>query len=205
MGTKLRLMMAVFAAMCLALAVGCSDEDEQISSQRSDIVRFLTSTHVPRLVAEEDKESSLEAEPPFYEKLNQDLYRYVANYYDSNRSSRTMVDKGDQVSLTYTAYIFRGGMPRVDNVYISNDTAVISQLKQAGLNAEYWSAEPLVVTLGESNIIKGVSQSLVGCRQGDQVEVYMTFEEAYEDKVVGIVPHKSAVAWFYTIDAVVKK
>lgn len=205
MGTKLRLMMAVFAAMCLALAVGCSDEDEQISSQRSEIVRFLTSTHVPRLVAEEDKESSLEAEPPFYEKLNQDLYRYVANYYDSNRSSRTMVDKGDQVSLTYTAYIFKGGMPRVDNVYISNDTAVISQLKQAGLNAEYWSAEPLVVTLGESNIIKGVSQSLVGCRQGDQVEVYMTFEEAYEDKVVGIVPHKSAVAWFYTIDAVVKK
>lgn len=205
MGTKLRLMMAVFAAMCLALAVGCSDEDEQITSQRSDIVRFLTSTHVPRLVAEEDKESSLEAEPPFYEKLNQDLYRYVANYYDSNRSSRTMVDKGDQVSLTYTAYIFKGGMPRVDNVYISNDTAVISQLKQAGLNAEYWSAEPLVVTLGESNIIKGVSQSLVGCRQGDQVEVYMTFEEAYEDKVVGIVPHKSAVAWFYTIDAVVKK
>lgn len=205
MGTKLRLMMAVFAAMCLALAVGCSDDDEQITSQRSDIVRFLTSTHVPRLVAEEDKESSLEAEPPFYEKLNQDLYRYVANYYDSNRSSRTMVDKGDQVSLTYTAYIFRGGMPRVDNVYISNDTAVISQLKQAGLNTEYWSAEPLVVTLGESNIIKGVSQSLVGCRQGDQVEVYMTFEEAYEDKVVGIVPHKSAVAWFYTIDAVVKK
>ncbi len=205
MGTKLRLMMAVFAAMCLALAVGCSDDDEQITSQRSDIVRFLTSTHVPRLVAEEDKESSLEAEPPFYEKLNQDLYRYVANYYDSNRSSRTMVDKGDQVSLTYTAYIFRGGMPRVDNVYMSNDTAVISQLKQAGLNAEYWSAEPLVVTLGESNIIKGVSQSLVGCRQGDQVEVYMTFEEAYEDKVVGIVPHKSAVAWFYTIDAVVKK
>ena len=205
MGTKLRLMMAVFAAMCLALAVGCSDDDEQITSQRSHIVRFLTSTHVPRLVAEEDKESSLEAEPPFYEKLNQDLYRYVANYYDSNRSSRTMVDKGDQGSLTYTAYIFRGGMPRVDNVYISNDTAVISQLKQAGLNAEYWSAEPLVVTLGESNIIKGVSQSLVGCRQGDQVEVYMTFEEAYEDKVVGIVPHKSAVAWFYTIDAVVKK
>lgn len=93
----------------------------------------------------------------------------------------------------------------MDNVYISNDTAVISQLKQAGLNTEYWSAEPLVVTLGESNIIKGVSQSLVGCRQGDQVEVYMTFEEAYEDKVVGIVPHKSAVAWFYTIDAVVKK
>ena len=30
-------------------------------------------------------------------------------------------------------------------------------------------------------------------------------EEAYEDKVVGIVPKKSAVAWFYTIDSVVKK
>ena len=205
MGKKFRLIVAMCAVVGLALAVGCSEDDVEVTSQRDDIVRFLTSTHVPRLVAEEDIETSLDAQPSFYQKLNIDLYRYIATYYDAGRDNRAMIDGGDEVSLTFTAYTFTGGMPRTENVYFSNDTAVISQLKQAGLNPEYWSAEPLVVKIDETNKIKGVSKSLIGCREGDKVEVYMTLEEAYEDKVVGIVPKKSAVAWFYTIDSVVKK
>lgn len=204
MGMKLRLMFAAVAVVCLSLAVGCSDDDEQVTSQRNDIVRFLTSTHVPRLVAEEDMDSSLEDKPYFYEKLNIDLYRYIATYYDEGREAKAMVDEGDEVSLTFTAYNFTGGVLRSENVYISNDTNMISQLKGSGLNPEYWSTEPLVVNLGRTNIIKGVSASLIGCREGDKVEVYMTYEEAYEDKVVGMVPHKGAVAWHYTIDSVIK-
>lgn len=205
MDMKLRLIIAVFAVVGLAFVVGCSDEDEDLATQRNDIVQFLTSSHVPRLIAKEDISSSLEENPEFYEMLNIDLYRYISTYYDAERESRPMIDAGDEVSLTYTAYTFTGGVPRTENVYISNDTAVISQLKQAGLNPEYWSQEPLVVKLDETNIIKGVSQSLIGCRQGDKVEVYMTLEEAYKDKVVGMVPHKSAVAWYYTIDLVTKR
>ena len=205
MGMKQRLIMAVFAFVGLAFAVGCSKDDMTVSSQRNDIVRFLTSSHVPRLVAEEEMENSLEAQPEFYQKLNIDLYRYISTYYDSGRDKRAVIDDGDEVTLTFTAYTFSGGMPRTENVYLSNDAAVIEQLRQAGLNTEYWSTEPLVVKLGETNIIKGVSKSLIGCREADKVEVYMTFEEAYQNKVIGIVPFESAVVWHYTIDSVIKR
>ena len=196
--------MAIFALVGLALAVGCSDDDTELTSQRTDIVRFLTSSHVPRLIAEEDVMNSLEVNPEFYETLNRDLYRYVADYYNEEREERPLVERGDEVSLTFTAYTFTGGMPTKANAYYSNDSTILAQLKESGLNAEYWSEEPLVINLGSTNIINGVAESLIGCRQGDSVEVYMTYEEAYKNKVVGIVPHRSAVAWFYTIDSVVK-
>ena len=205
MDMKQRLIIAVFAVVGLAFVVGCSKDDTVLSSQRNDIVRFLTSSHVPRLVAEEDMESSLEAQPEFYQKLNVDLYRYISTYYDAGRDSRTMIDENDEVTMTFTAYTFTGGIPRTENIYLSNDAAVIEQLKQAGLNSEYWSAEPLVVKLGETNIIKGVSKSLIGCREADKVEVYMTFEQAYQNKVIGVVPFESAVVWHYTIDSVIKR
>ena len=196
--------MAIFALMGLTLAVGCSDDDTELTSQRDDIVRFLTSTHVPRLIAQEDVANSLEVNPEFYEKLNLDLYRYVADYYNEERESRTLVEPGDEVSLTFTAYTFTGGMPRAATAYYTNDSTVLAELRELGLNTEYWSAEPLVINLGSTSIINGVKESLIGCREGDSVEVYMTYEEAYKNKVVGIVPHHSAVAWYYTIDSVVK-
>ena len=196
--------MAIFALVGLALAVGCSNDDSEVTSQRNDIVRFLTSSHVPRLIAQEDVMNSLEVNPEFYEKLNLDLYRYVADYYNEERESRKLVERGDEVSLTFTAYTFTGGMPRAANAYYSNDSTVLAELRGLGLNAEYWSEEPLVINLGSTNIINGVAESLIGCREGDSVEVYMTYEEAYKNKVVGIVPHRSAVAWYYTIDSVVK-
>ncbi len=196
--------MAIFALLGLTVAVGCSNDDTELTSQRADIVRFLTTTHVPKLVAEEDVANSLEVNPEFYEQLNLDLYRYIADYYNEERQERKVVERGDEVSLTFTAYIFTGGMPRTANVYYTNDSTQLAQLQELRLNTEYWSAEPLVVNLGTSNIINGITESLVGCREGDSVEVYMTYEEAYEDRVVGIVPHRSAVVWCYTIDSVVK-
>ena len=46
--------------------------------------------------------------------------------------------------------------------------------------------------------------SLDGCREGDEVEAYMTFDAAYGDDVVGIVPKESAVLWVYSVDKVNK-
>lgn len=79
---------------------------------------------------------------------------------------------------------------------------MINALREAGLNADYWDVEPLTIKIGETNIIKGVTTSLIGCREGDSVEAYMTLDAAYEDDVVGVVPKESSVAWFYTIDSV---
>ena len=108
--------------------VACTDDDDAIESQRSDIVRYLTSTHVPRLISAEDAESSLEVDPPFYDAIDRVVYRYIYNYYDEGRDERSLVEWGDEVELTYTAYVFTGGVPRIESIYASNDADVIEAL-----------------------------------------------------------------------------
>jgi FKBP-type peptidyl-prolyl cis-trans isomerase 2 len=80
----------------------------------------------------------------------------------------------------------------------------IAALVKKGLDPEFWSEEPLVVKLGTTNIIKGVEKALIGCREGDEVEIYMTFVTGYDDLAVGMVPKDSSVAWMLTISSVKK-
>ncbi|MBE6200315.1 MAG: FKBP-type peptidyl-prolyl cis-trans isomerase [Rikenellaceae bacterium] len=202
---KLKSLLAMLAVAAMMTVVGCNDNDTKIESQRTTIERFLTSSHQPRLIAESDVPNSIEYNPPFYEKLSQDIYRYVATYYDEDRDLREEVEMGDMVELTFTAYIFNGSQPSLKMVYYTNEASIISSLSAEGLNTQYWVAEPLVLNLGESNIIKGVERSLLGCREGDKVEVYMTYEAAYDKDAVGVIEKETSVAWIYTIDKVVKR
>lgn len=199
---KLRLLISLVAAVSLFFAAGCSDEEDVADTQRTSIVSYLTSSHVPRLIAVEDVGQALERNPAFYERLEYNTFRYIATYYDEDRAAKRAVQPGDEVLLTFTAYIFTGSAPQLSSVYLTNDQSIIDALRGAGLNTEYWSAEPLRVKIGQTDIIKGVELSLLGCHVGDSVEVYMTVDAAYGDDVVGVVPKESSVAWFYTIDAI---
>lgn len=190
------------AAISVVLLAGCNDEEDAVGSQRQNIVRYLTSSHEPRLIAESDVENSLEFQPPFYEQVDYNVYRYIATYYDEGRDARQEVKWGDQVQLTYVGYRFTGSQPQLNTVYTTNDESVLAQLKEAGLNIDYWNTEPLTIILGRSDIIKGVEISLQGCRLGDLVEVYMTYEAAYDKNVVGVLPKESSIAWIYTIDKI---
>lgn len=201
---KWRAIYAVLSAISLVIAAGCSDDEVDVAeNQRSSIVSYLTGSHSPRLIAVEDVPNSMSPNPPFYERLEYNTFRYVASYYDEGRDAKRALAVGDEVALTYVAYSFSGGAPSLANVYATNDASVLAQLREGGLNTEYWSVEPLKVKIGETNIIKGVELSLIGCREGDVVEAYMTLDAAYGDDVVGVVPEETAVAWFYTIDSVV--
>lgn len=199
-----RLTIAILAVAGMMSMAACSDNDTTIESQRTSIVRYLTATHVPALVSAEDAENSLDPEPAFYDRIGQDVYRYIATYYDEGRDARAVAEQGDEVDITYTAYVFTGGVPRVSSVYASNDPATIAELVAEGLDAEYWTTDPLSVKLGSTDIIKGVVRSLEGCREGDEVEAYMTLDAAYGDDVVGVVPKESAVVWTYRVDRVRK-
>lgn len=190
------------SAISVVLLAGCNDEEDAVGSQRQNIVRYLTSSHEPRLIAESDVENSLEFQPPFYEQVDYNVYRYIATYYDEGRDARQEVKWGDQVQLTYVGYRFTGSQPQLNTVYTTNDESVLAQLKEAGLNIDYWNTEPLTIILGRSDIIKGVEISLQGCRLGDLVEVYMTYEAAYDKNVVGVLPKESSIAWIYTIDKI---
>ena len=199
---KLKLFTSLCAILCLIVAVGCADNVDIADTQRTNIERYLTSSHVPRLINVTEVENSLERNPAFYERIDYSLYRYIATYYDAGRVSKPAIKQGDEVTITFTAYVFTGSAPTLASVYMTNDQSVINALGQMGLNTDYWEAEPLTIKIGQTNIIKGVTTSLIGCREGDVVEAYMTLDAAYDNKVVGVVPKGSSVAWFYTIDSV---
>lgn len=199
---KMRLPIFLLVVLCLSYVVGCNDVDEIVGKQREDIERYLTSTHAPRLVSAEQAEQ--DGSRDFYDIFELNTYRYIATYYDEGRDAKVEVEYGYELNLSLTAYVFTGSVPRAEAVYFTNEESMITRLAELGLNTEYWTTDPVVIKLGDTNIIKGVEQSLLGCREGDRVEVYMTLETAYESEAVGIVPSNSSVVWIFTITSVEK-
>jgi FKBP-type peptidyl-prolyl cis-trans isomerase 2 len=106
---------------------------------------------------------------------------------------------GSEIEIRYTAYKFAGRKPSTSAIYMTNDPEQIAELVEDGLNADYWSEEPMKIKLGTTKIIKGLEISLLGCREGDIAEVYMTQPASYDNKDMGIVEKSSAIMWEYTI------
>lgn len=187
----------------LLLLAGCSQEEETLPNQRNSIVSFLTSTHAPQLISEEAVAESPDENPPFYTAKGNTVYRYISNYYDSGRASRAEVKSGSRVSITFRAYVFSmRNITDSDMPFFTNDPDLEQALYEAGLTPGVWKFEPMELTLGQSGIIKGLELALLGCRQGDEVECYMTYNMAYGDTNFATIPRESAVAVFFTVNGV---
>ena len=187
----------------LLLLAGCSQEEETLPNQRNSIVSFFTSTHAPQLISEEAVAESPDENPPFYTAKGNTVYRYISNYYDSGRASRAEVKSGSRVSITFRAYVFSmRNITDSDMPFFTNDPDLEQALYEAGLTPGVWKFEPMELTLGQSGIIKGLELALLGCRQGDEVECYMTYNMAYGDTNFATIPRESAVAIFFTVNGV---
>lgn len=193
------------ALMVMAL-VSCNNENDTVlTSQQTSISRYLTTSHQPKLIPESEIANALDNEPQFYTNWELDIYRYIATYYDEGREDKAVVERGSEIAITYKAYIFSGSKPTMDNLYATNDAATIAELEAQGLNTSYeWSDEPMVVTMGREEILPGLETALIGCVEGDSVEIYLTFDAAYGKHYVGMVPAKSAVVWYIDIVSVTK-
>ena len=195
------------AVALIAMAiVSCSNENDTVlTSQQTSISRYLTTSHQPKLIPEAEIANALDNEPQFYTNWELDIYRYIATYYDEGREDKAVVERGSEIAITYKAYIFSGSKPTMANLYATNDAATIAELEAQGLNTSYeWSDEPMVVTMGREEILPGLETALIGCVEGDSVEIYLTFDAAYGKHYVGMVPAKSAVVWYIDIVSVTK-
>ena len=195
------------AVALIAMAiVSCSNENDTVlTSQQTSISRYLTTSHQPKLIPEAEIANALDNEPQFYTNWELDIYRYIATYYDEGREDKAVVERGGEIAITYKAYIFSGSKPTMANLYATNDAATIAELEAQGLNTSYeWSDEPMVVTMGREEILPGLETALIGCVEGDSVEIYLTFDAAYGKHYVGMVPAKSAVVWYIDIVSVTK-
>lgn len=191
----------VVVALAAAFVVSCSNENDSVlTTQQNKIASYLTSSHQPRLISESEVSASLDSEPQFYTQWGLDIYRYIATYYDEGRDEWQEVTSRSTIEIVYTAYVFPNAKPTIANMYATNDPDSIAELEKLGLNTEYeWTTDPMVVTLGKEEVLPGLETALVGCREGDSVEIYLTYDEAYGKHYVGMVPAKSAVVWFIDI------
>ena len=191
----------VVVALAAAFVVSCSNENDSVlTTQQNKIASYLTSSHQPRLIPESQVSASLDSEPQFYTQWGLDIYRYIATYYDEGRDEWQEVTSRSTIEIVYTAYVYPNAKPTIANMYATNDPDSIAELEKLGLNTEYeWTTDPMVVTLGKEEILPGLETALVGCREGDSVEIYLTYDEAYGKHYVGMVPAKSAVVWFIDI------
>ena len=191
----------VVVALAAAFVVSCSNENDSVlTTQQNKIASYLTSSHQPRLIPESEVSASLDSEPQFYTQWGLNIYRYIATYYDEGRDEWQEVTNRSTIEIVYTAYVFPNAKPTIANMYATNDPDSIAELEKLGLNTEYeWTTDPMVVTLGKEEKLPGLETALVGWREGDSVEIYLTYDEAYGKHYVGMVPAKSAVVWFIDI------
>ena len=179
MNKVLKISLSVVVALAAVVAMSCSNEsDQKLISQQSAISNYLKGSHKPKLIPEEELSSSLDEQPEYYVQWGLDLYRYIATMYAEGRDSWVEIDADSSVAIRYKAYIFTNGAPSVSALYATN---------------------PYVIQLGTTDVIEGLEQALVGCREGDSVEIYMTYEMAYGKQFIGMIPSRSSVVWYVDI------
>ncbi len=172
---------------------GCDGGEDVLPGQQSDYAKYLASTHVPRLLSEEEARESLDRDPAFYTTYEQCVFRYIRNFYDPERPQRAEAEAGDVVELTKLS------MP-----FFSNNAEFEQAFYAAGLTPGVWSFEPLKVELGRTPIIKGLELALPGVRERDTVEIYMTYNMAYGGKPFGLLPEQSPVAAVAVVETITK-
>lgn len=189
--------------LSLALAVlsgGCSDEKDILPEQRQKLVSYLEKTHSPALIPEASVGE--EGQLPFYTTAGGTVYRYIVNYYRPNRESYPEVTAASKVTVTFRAYVF-GYSNITDSTFpfYSNDPLLQKAYEDLGLTPGAWSFEPLTLDM-RGDILNGLRHALLGCRAEDEVEAYMTYNEAFGDKYFTTIPRESPVAWYFTVESV---
>ena len=186
---------AIIAMLAIALlSISCNnDADTVLASQQKAIENYLTGSHNPRLI--EENAESMEDQPQFYTHWALNVFRYIATYYDEGRDSKPAISKGTTFDIKYSAYTFKSSKPKLDDLFATNDQAKIDELYRGYDDETILSSDPMRITLGNGDLVSGLERALEGCREGDKIEVYLTYEAAYGKKYIGMVPSKSAVMW----------
>ncbi len=199
----MRLFYNILLLVTLALGVaGCNNTEEENLEQRDDIITYLTTSHSPTLIAWGTY--SLENEPKYYFTSGVATFMYISTYYYTDRELNTKITNGSNISITYTLYDFEDiTTPDITNVLYSNDPDIIAQLEAYGLNSQYWSSEPKSITVGSGALFGGVESLLASwCYEGDELEFYMTLDQAYGSDVIGLATKEAPVAFYCKVESV---
>ena len=159
-------------ALALAALVSCSDEEDILPQQQEKIVSYLTRSHTPTLLSEQDAAQSLDNDPPYYSTFGNTTYRYIADVYDEERLTRPEVSEGSRVELTFSLYDFTAySTPKPNECLYSNDTTIINRLVEGGLNP-LGGVRPLrSAASGRVRAVRAAQADVADRRRGDAQRV----------------------------------
>ncbi len=184
------------------LLCGCESEDdiEANQNQQDTIISYLESSHTPTLIAESEISNSLSTDPAFYTRYGDYAFRYIEDYYNVERETKSEIKSGSRVIINFSLFEFSGSAIEDDELPLyTNESAYETPLNDAGLNTELWTFSPMEIVIGETTLLSSIQDGLISCKESDKVEIYMTRDMAYGDAVIGLAEQYSMLVMFCTI------
>lgn len=177
--SKVGIFILMVALWVAAVMTSCIEVDEFAPRQRNQIESYLG-----------DKE---------YRITSDSAYVHLAgNKFNVAPQERpTGAKHGDKVTFNFEAYTFANSP--ASKPYYTNKRYIAEQLSK-DLNTQFWNFDPMVVTLGEGDIINPLDESFEGCIAGDSLLVFLTSSIAYGTPGMGAVPKDTAVMMILTVE-----
>lgn len=102
-----------------------------------------------------------------------------------------MLDADGSVSFYYAGYTFSGSISK-QNLFVTNhqETAEASNFALSDPDYELYE-----INLGETELIEGLKNGLVGVRAGERCDILFSGKYAFGNTIFGIIPANSALAF----------
>lgn len=98
---------------------------------------------------------------------------------------------GGSVSFYYAGYTFNGSISS-SGLFVTNHQATAESEKFILTDADYSLYE---ITLGETELIEGLHNGLIGVQAGEECEILFSGKYAFGNTTFGIIPANSALAF----------
>lgn len=159
--------------LSVVLLCGCNSINE-IDDQRTEIISYLDDLGVE------------------YNDLGY-TFRYfeVEDNTEDTDNQAEYISKGSKFEIYFAAYTFDSSP---SSLYFTNIESLATESLD-GLNTEYWSFDPLEITLGQTDLLTGLEKGLEGCQYGDTVHIIMCSDQAYGAKGSGVVGANTAIMY----------
>jgi len=126
------------------------------------------------------------------------IYKVTVN---EGNSRNEVVQTGDRIAIYYAGYLYNKSVTAnnygLGGVFTTNDPEL-----SLGLGwYENPNTDPLEITLGDGNVLRGLNLGIPGSRVGDTFLLYLSADYAYgEGNQVGLVETKVPVVFEIYID-----
>lgn len=177
-------------SLCFAVlgAAACSsDEDTIIPDQRTAFERYITSKNLD------------------YTE-NGGVYQCVLNADRADYETAAKVKYGAEVSIWFTVYTFSGSSFNESAPIYSTSPEVIAELKDKYPDRNFdWPEGPSAVTIGQTKMIKGLENGLVGLREGDEALLLITSNLAFGGEQLGAVGEDTPMVYKVYISEIINQ